>query len=317
MDDAEFAAAVEAALVASDEETPTETTEPEAAPESEETAAEVTDEPEAVEEIAEEPEAPQFGDEVNAYLSKYGGDVSKALEAAIAAQSKIGEQGQELGELRRMVQEIMDRPEPKAPTSPFMSEQVSEAIVENPSQVAQWALQTEQPHIYEAAIAEWYEQSPMQAGRFERALERELLKAELTNQISPTIEATQERERARSVTEAHRSLTQKYSDFAEVLQTATSDETAGLNRNLLAQLMEEDPQAAMETTYRWIKAERGSRAAEVQAQRTEEVREEKRQAAVVTAETTNTTPEPTITDKLRASMLDPEPWSVRHGLTSE
>lgn len=44
--------------------------------------------------------------EVEAYLAKYGGDLGKALEAATNAQSKIGEQGNELGQLREQLARI-------------------------------------------------------------------------------------------------------------------------------------------------------------------------------------------------------------------
>ena len=44
--------------------------------------------------------------EVEAYLQKYDGDLGKALAAATAAQSKIGEQGNELGQLREQLSRI-------------------------------------------------------------------------------------------------------------------------------------------------------------------------------------------------------------------
>ena len=74
--------------------------------------------------------------------------------------------------------------------------------------------------------------------------------------------------------------------------------------------------AAMEMIYRWVKSGRGQKQAAQVAQRTAEVREEKRAANVVTAETTNeSTAEPTTQERLAAFMLEPDPWDVQHGLT--
>ena len=316
MDDAEFEEAM-SSLVAPDEETATdETAEETPAEETVEAAVEPDEEPEEV--VEGETPAPQYGEEVEAYLSKYGGDIEKALAAAIQAQSKIGEQGQELGELRRMVQEIMDRPEPKAPQSPFVPEQIQEAIDANPGQVAQWAIQNENPHVYEAALSEWYDQDPKAATRFEITLNRELAKQEAQAQIAPEIESVREREKARAMNDAHRNLSTRYEDFQQVLETATEAETAGINRDLLSSVMNENPQAAMELVYRWVKSGRGQQAATQAAQVTEEKRQEKRAAAVVTADSsTEATAEPTVQERLEAFMLEPDAWNVQHGLTRE
>ena len=311
MDDAEFEAAL-AAQVASveEQETPTEETESEA-------PAEVTAEAEVEpEQDGEEDQIapPAYPDEVQSFLAKYDGDVEKALKAAVHAQSKIGEQGAEIGELRRMVQEIADRPEPKAPASPYVPQDLQAAIEDNPGQVAQWALQNEQPQAYEAALTEWYDTDPKAASRFEITLNRELLKQELQSQIAPEIETVRERENARAMSDAHKSLASRYQDFQQVLESATTEETAGLDRNLLAAVMKDNPAAAMETVYRWVKSGRGQQEVAQSAQRTEEVRQQKRDAAVVTTEATNTTPEPTTMDRLKEFMLAPDPHSVSAGL---
>lgn len=320
MDDAEFAEALgEAVSKGAPELTGTPPAEPETTEVVEEApATEAAAEEEVVEEEVEEtPDpGPQFGEEVQAYLSKYGGDVGRALEAAIHAQAKIGEQGNELGELRRMVQEMYDRPEPRQQASPFVPENVQEAIVDNPSQVAAWAIQNEQTHVFEAAMTEWYEQSPKDAARFERALEREMLKAELQSQITPEIEAVREQQKARSVADAHRTLTAKYQDFQHVLETATADEVAGIDRDLLAATMERNPQTGLEMMYRWVVASRGQQQAAQAVQRTEAVRQEKREAAVVTAEETRVTTEPTVQEKLAELMLAPDAWSIKDSLSS-
>ncbi len=240
--------------------------------------------------------------------------MEKALRAAVHAQAKIGEQGSEIGDLRRMVQEIADRPEPRAPASPYVPQDLQAAIEDNPAQVAQWAIQNEQPQAYEAALSEWYDTDPKAATRFEITLNREMARQEMQAQIAPELETVREREQARTMTEAHRALAARYEDFQQVLETATTDEVAGIDRNLLAAAQKENPSAAMEIVYRWVKSGRGQQQAAQTAQRTEAVRQEKREAAVVTAENTNTTAEPTTMDRLRDFMLSPDAHSVKHGL---
>lgn len=317
MDDAEFEAAL-AAQLGPDEETPDVETEPEETPE-EETVSDVADEPDPIDlddsyrEIELVPTESQYSDEVSSYLGKYGGDVGKALEAALHAQAKLGEQGQELGELRRAVQELYDRPEPRQQTSPFVSEQVQEAIDDNPGRVAAWALQNNDQAVYEAAVREWYDQDPMSASRFEIAMNREMLRAEMQAESAATNSAVQDQQRSLAVVNAHKALSQKYPDFQQTLESATADEVAGINRNLLAA---SSPEEALELVYRWVASGRGQQAATQAAQVAEQNRQTKKAAAVVTGETTTeSTVEPTALEKLEAFMLTPDAWSVSDGLT--
>lgn len=310
MDDAEFEAAL-AAQVASPEETPAEEVEPEAVVEE---APEAIEEPvvEAVEEHVVEDERL---DALQAYLNKYGGDVEKAYEASAHAQRKIGEQGQELNELRQIVEEFVNRPEPRAPQSPFINDQIQEAIVNNPEMVARWAQENNNPAVYDAAMDEWFEQAPRAASRFEMQQAYTGLANTLAETIAPEINSVREQSKQRAVVDAHRSLKESYPDFQQVLETATEAEVAGIDRNLLAQVQEANPQAALEMVYRWVKAGRSEREAQERQARVEQTREEKRQAAVVTAEASVEQTAPSTMEKLAASMLEPDPWSVRDGLT--
>lgn len=281
---------------------------------------EVPDEPEAeaqaAEEVVEEPSP--YPEDVQRFLQKYDGDISKALEAAVHSQRLIGEQGNELGELRRMVQDLHERQPEKPAPSPFVPEGVGDAIMDNPEQVAYWAIQNENPHVYEAAMAEWYDQDARAASRFERQLEREMLKQELRAEVQPEIENVRTQTAQRAVVDAHRSLSQKYPDFQQVLETATEQELAGIDRDLLSSLQETNPQAALEIAYRWVSSGRAGQQAQAAAERTEQGREEKRQAAVVTSGSNNTSdPEPTVMERLKASMLTPDPVSIHHNLVRE
>lgn len=310
MDDAEFEQLFEAAA-ASGEETPAEEVEPE--------VTEAVVETETVEEVeepeVEAPETPSYPEPVQKYLEKYQGDIAKALEAAAHAASKIGEQGQELGELRQLVEQLANRPEPRAPQTPFIPEQVQNAILENPGSVAQWALQNENPTVYEAAVREWYDQEPMAASRFEMQNAIQGVASTLAEQIAPEIKTVRETQQSRQVADAHASLARRYPDFNEVLGSASADEVAGIDRNLLESAMQQNPESALEYVYRWVASGRSQRNAAEREQRTEQVREEKRQAHVVSAEQTVEQTEPTAAERLKEFMLTPEAQSVSHGLT--
>lgn len=280
---------------------------------------EAAEEPEEeLEEEVEEEDSPQFSPDIQAFLDKYNGDVSKALEAAVNAQSKLGEQGQELGELRRMVQELGEKIPAKTPQSPFVPAEFQDAIVENPEQWALWAVQNENQAVYDQAMNEWYEQAPARAARFERAMEMQMLEQRLQQQYQPVTETVAQQQNANAITSAHRALSQKYPDFQQVLESATEGELAGIDRNLLAQAQQTNPEAALELVYRWVSAGRETEAAR-KAQRKEASRQAKKEAAaVVTGEgSSDSKPEPTTMDKLKEAMLSPEPHSVYHSLTSE
>lgn len=286
-----------------DEETPTEDPAP-------------GTEPETAEPETPEPASPEYPEDVARLLDKYDGDITKALKAAVEAQSTIGSLGNELGQLRKAVEQLEKPETAPSPAAPFLPQGVAEAIEANPSQVATWALQNDNKMAFEAAMTEWYDQDPREAGRFERTLERELLKQELTQQIQPEIESVRSQQQARQVADAHRELSQAYPDFTATLESATQDEVSGIDPNALQALQQTNPKAALELVYRWVAQGRQVKQQQVSAQRAEEVRQEKREAAVVTADsTTPATVDKTTMEKLMESMLSPEPQSVRHGLT--
>ena len=311
-DEFDFEAALDA-QVASQQETEPET------PVEEPVEETPTEEPSPADEAdTEEPEPakPEYPEQVAKLLDKYGGDVTKALQAAVEAQSTVGSLSNEIGQLRKSVEELSAVREQKPPAAPFVPQELAAAIETNPADVAAWALQNDNKPAFEAAMREWYDQDPREAGRFERVLERELLKQELTQQIQPEIESVRSQQQARQVADAHRELATAYPDFHTVLESATADEVSGIDPSALQALKDTNPKAALELVYRWVaQGRQAQKQQQVSAQRAEQ-RQEKREAAVVTAETNTPSDAPqTPTDMLRDFMLSPEPQSVAHGLT--
>lgn len=180
---------LEAADPAQEPETPPEEEAPEETAE-EEAPAEETAEPEA------EEEAPVARDErLTAYLDKYGGDVDKALTAAVEAQELLGRQGSELGDLRKEIQALSERiPEQDddqyVPMDDSTMNWFDQAMEENPVQAMEWARQNDPTGTYyNRGLQAWMDLSPAQAVTYQQAVIakqlREEFKAELGQHTKP------------------------------------------------------------------------------------------------------------------------------------
>lgn len=153
-----------------------------------EVVADTSEEPAASEAATEEPEEGE--DPVQKYLAKYDGDTEKALRAAVEAQSLLGRQGSELGDVRKELQELksMLEPEPveQFPVTDDLVSQVQQAAYDNGAQAAMWALQN-QPSLYETAIRTWAEYDPVSATRFDTDRRNEAYQYQMQAQIAPVI----------------------------------------------------------------------------------------------------------------------------------
>lgn len=139
----------------------------------EEVPADVGIEPEA------ESEGLQEADEEDAYVlelddpeildlveTKYGGDIGKALAGLKEAQSLIGRQGNELGELRELRSQLEQLQEYL-----FMQNEASgvdweEAIAEDPEAAARLAAQYQNQDAFEQALEAWAQESPVKVFTF-------------------------------------------------------------------------------------------------------------------------------------------------------
>lgn len=273
------------------------------------------EEKEEEEEEKQEPEAFELDDRTASYLKElaanYDGDVTKAVLNALDAQSMIGRQSKEIGELRDAVAEIQQNRQQQPQAFPG---DLDEEIDENPDAVAKWALSQNQPGIYNAAMASWYEENPREASRFERALEMEMLRTEMEQRLQPAIEPARQQTAARSLAAAQTELRAVYPDLDSILESATEAEVSGLDATAIRQLQETNPKAALETIYRWVKAGRPYEAVAASPEQKEAARAAKRSAAVVSASSTPAREDKGAYDKLKDFMLTPEPQSVSHGL---
>ena len=135
---------------------------------------------------------------IAAYLSKYGGDVSKALQAAVSAQRKLGEMGNELGQKREQnaeleqvitelaaIKEQLAQPQQQQVPDQATVDWIDEQITVNPAvapQYASQALQAGQPLLYQRIMRQWYEVDPYAATEFSNAVRFEQMKQEIAKQ---------------------------------------------------------------------------------------------------------------------------------------
>ena len=177
------APAEEAETVEEPEQTPEEVDTPEGQPEPE-VPAEPEPEP--------EPEAPEadtpavsvddeltieITPEVQEYLDKYGGDLNEALRAAASAQTLIGRQGNELGDVRRELEGLRQRldseqyqyeapPQPYQTYLPDPEEADEQEMAAAYSSLAHEALERADGDTMQRAVEAWKDLDPFGASVF-------------------------------------------------------------------------------------------------------------------------------------------------------
>lgn len=259
---------------------------------------------------------PTFKDpEVQALLERFDGNVEEALRSAVHAQSLVGRQGNEVGELRQMMlaqqqqlMQLMQQQQQQPQIAPPPN--IEEAMYENPGSIVHYALQAGDESLYEQAMDQWYEMQPRAAAAFERKLELSQLRNELSNELQPVAQATMADRTSRDLASAHRDLTGRYPDFQKVLESIAPGELDGFPQEVARQLQDGDlagKRAALESIYRWVKAVRPPG-------ETDEQRQAKRDAATVVTTPSRTARQDKVTgvEQFKKYLLEPEPtnWAT-------
>ena len=299
MDD--FEAKLAAKVATLDEaETTTEETPAEAENVEEEVATEV----EAIEEQVEEAQKPEPQRKFTSWE-----EAEKAYENA---QKALGRQGEELGELRKAVEEVQ-----RGQQQPQAYGKLQEALEENPQAVAMWALQQGNEEVLDQALEYWYEESPRAAARFERAIEMAQFKQEFEGQIVPALENVKSESEVRALALAQRELRAKYPDFDQVMESVEESDVEGLNQDAIRQLRDADPKAALEVVYRWVAAGKKVQEAVAGDERKAEALEEKRKAFVASSTSSPVEGTKSAKEQLKEFFLTPDAHSVHHGLVRD
>ena len=152
--------------------------------ESEVEAPAVTEEPQAETQESQDPA-------VAALLQKYGGDVNKALEGAVHLQRKAGQQSNEVGELRRMVDELSEIKTSIAQgqqQQPVMDQATvdwfDQQTLENPYGMAEYARQQNNGILMQRALSTWKDIDPYQAAVYTNNLQNEEQARQFEEKIS-------------------------------------------------------------------------------------------------------------------------------------
>lgn len=186
-------------------------------------------EPEA--EAQEEPAAPEEPKEDTP-------DEVAALRARLEDKdSFIGRQSNELGELRRQVEELARVQQQQQHQRPLDEDEFDEIMDENPAQAVAVAVQTQDGLRFQKALKTWYEVDPYSATEYRLQMERQQQQEMVQQQQAQSQEYIQ----SQQLNQAYTMVKAKHPDFAQYEQAMA--EAAKLAPHLLEPLKYGDPQS--------------------------------------------------------------------------
>lgn len=269
-------------------------------PEGEEQEQEL--EPGVAEPETEEVEEP---DDVANYLAKYGGDVDEALKAAVEAQKVIGRQGAEVGELRKVAQQVdelralveaQNEPQYEEPPPQYDPGSIDEYLAENPQHIpalARQAIDAGDGFLYQRALAAWGELDQVGAMDFHARAVSDAAIERLREEMAPAVQSAQRAETTNQFAAAYETVASRHEDFAMVMNAITDETIAGFPKSVIGALQTGDQatkQEVLETLYRWTKTEQAgslSQAASAAVAQTQQDSRAARQNAAVASTTTS------------------------------
>lgn len=325
----------------SDDGPAAETAEPEASEPQPEPEAEPEVEAEAE---AEKPEPPRddagrflphkFTDpEIQGLVEKYGGDVNQALKAAVEAQRLIGRQGQELGELRKQMEETLEQRltqfQQQTQQAQYAPSMVQSYIDDgNYYAAAETARQTGNQALLGHVLSSWGADSPYEATVYTSALQQQEFARQIEERLGqfremaqPITQITSQQKMGQALTEFSEGKPDMQQVAPEMLKVAEQSPT------VVALLAQDDPQVRAEVLdYLYTKARArigdtlatAKQNADAQAQ--DEARQAKQQATVGSSATGSQakpkSKQDTFMDEFRKVLFD-DSTSIRSGLTTD
>lgn len=275
--------------------------------------------PEQVE--AREEEAPTEAETLLAGKYKSVEDLERAYTEAA---SKLGQQGTEIGDLRKLIEERLPAEEDEGGSYPEYDPGVAGAInelinAERYQEAAYYAAQSGNGLLYNQALDSWYEEAPRQAAKFERDLEMQQFQAQYQQDRQPDIAARAQSE----ANTAYQNVARKFPDLASLsdrMQEA-GKQYPDVLRVLESNAGVEGKERALEALYKIAKADSidtlsqaSSEAAQVAA---DEARRDKAESHVASASNAKREAPRTKVDAFKQSIMDAEEISTYSGLERE
>ena len=293
--------------------------------EPEETEVEV----EEVEEVEEEAETPRddkgrFASkdpDIEGYLAKYGGDVDKALKAAVEASSLIGRQGSELGELRKQFESFQQaQAKPRIDQNAF-----AQLIEDDPAQATVLAYQAQDTAATATALRAWSEESPFAASQWVTDQRIQELQGQFDQRLQTATAPLQQRVAGQVVEEVLTAFAKEHPDVDQYL--GTMYEIAPESPLVLEVLKRQDDPKAIREVYDYLYHKARGRTSETLATAVANTAKEeqqaneaaKQQASVASATSSTETKKQSRTDAWHSQFsefLQDDSTSISSGLTT-
>ncbi len=242
-----------------------------------------------IEEDADDGIVIELDDDLQAILEKYDGDFGKALRALNESQSMIGRQGNELGDLRRELQEMrqaMQQGFQQAPQQPQYVGPYTNSIDEDPRGLVMEALERGDGVTMEKALRAWGDYEPFEAATFLITLQQQAAAAPAAPDPAPTAPTTPQ---GPSLEDAMADVVSRHPDVEKYLPQVeqVSQEFPTLRESMRAGTPAAQAQAFEEllkiAKTRSLEGDTSKAMKRVILRTQEEVRKEKADAAVVSA----------------------------------
>lgn len=165
----------------------------------------------------EQPSPPAEESEPELILGKFK-NVDDLAKSFSHAESKLGEMGNELGQLRERLAQY-EQQQPETPQVELNENTVSwfdEQSAQNPYAAAVWAMQNDPSGVlYNRALDTWFEIQPRAAAQFERQVEMQGLKQEIAQTLGQTLQPLAKSQAEQNFSAAYQSVRTKHPDLDE------------------------------------------------------------------------------------------------------
>ena len=259
--------------------------------------------------------------DVEGYLAKYGGDVEKAIKAATEAQSLIGRQGSELGELRKQFEEFQQvQQKPR-----YDANALAQLIENDPARATALAYEAGDGATVAAALEAWKEEAPFEASIWVNDVRNAEFQRQITEQMQSANAPLQERAAGQDFQQALTNFALQHPDMDQ--HVGTMQAIASESPRILKILAEDSsPEAKMEV-YDYLYQKARGRSSETLAKAVANTAQEekqaneaaKQQAAVASATSSTETKKKSRTDNWHSQFsefLQDDSTSISSGLTT-